>query len=100
MCCVALILGFFGPRFAFAAVWIFDNSRVSMAMGSAFWLPLAGLIFLPWTALAWVLCYAPIIGVSGFGYFVVALGFFFDLATWSGRFAQNRYQGSGTSATV
>ena len=90
-CCLVLVLGFLGPRFAFAFLWLFDNAKVSMAMGGSFWLPLAGLIFLPWTALAWVLCYAPIIGVSGFGYFVVALGFFFDIATWAGRFAQDRY---------
>ena len=74
----------------------FSPVAFAASLPASFWLPLAGLIFLPWTALAWVLCYAPIIGVSGFGYFVVALGFFFDIATWAGRFAQDRYDNRPT----
>ena len=97
MCCFVLVLGFLGPRFAFLWVWLTNSTQVQNAMGSSFWVPLAGLIFLPWTSLAYVLCWAPIGGVSGFGWFLVALGFFFDIATWSGRLAQGRYQ-SGQAA--
>ncbi len=100
MCCLALVLGFLGPRFAFVYVWIFDTTKVNAALGGSFWMPLVALIFLPWTGLAYVLCYAPIIGVTGFGWFVVALAFFFDLATWSGRLAQRRYDGQGASAVA
>lgn len=98
MCCLVLVLGFLGPRFAFLWVWITDSAKVQAAMGSGFWLPLAGLIFLPWTALAYVLCFAPIVGVSGFGWFLVALGFFLDISTWSGRLAQRRYESGRPSA--
>ena len=98
MCCLALVLGFLGPRFAFLFVWITDTSKVTAALGSGFWAPLIGLIFLPWTALAYVLCWSPVGGVSGFGWFIVVLGFFFDISTWSGRFAQQRYQSGQATA--
>lgn len=92
MCCAALILGFLGPRLAFLWIWIFDVKPVQQIMGGSFVLPLLGVIFLPWTSLMYVLCWAPFGGVSGFGWFLVALGFIFDIATYSGRFAQNRVQ--------
>jgi len=69
-------------------------------MGGSFWVALLGLIFLPWTSLMYVICWAQPGGVSGIGWLFVALGFFFDIATWSGRLAQNRYQGSATSGTA
>lgn len=90
MCCFVLVLGFFGPRLAFLWVWLFGN-RVDVAFGGSFWWPLLGLLFLPWTALAWVAAYAPIGGVTGIGWLVVALGFLLDIATYSSRAAQNRY---------
>jgi len=99
MCCAVLVLGFLGPRLAFLWVWIFNLRPVEQAMGGGLLLPILGVIFLPWTSLMWVLCWSPIGGVTGFGYLLVAIGFFFDIATWSGRFAQNRYQqGTATPA--
>ncbi|MCX6461318.1 MAG: hypothetical protein NTZ03_13560 [Actinobacteria bacterium] len=100
MCCAALVLGFLGPRLAFLWIWIFNLKPVEAAMGGSFWVALLGLIFLPWTSLMYVICWAQPGGVSGIGWLFVALGFFFDIATWSGRLAQNRYQGSATSGTA
>ena len=37
-------------------------------------LPLAGLIFLPYTTFFYVIAYAPIVGVSAFGWIFVAFG--------------------------
>ena len=54
MCCFLLVLGFLGPRLAFLWVWLFNSSRITLAFGGSFWWPLLGLLFLPWTALAWV----------------------------------------------
>lgn len=92
MCCFLLVLGFLGPRLAFLWVWLVDSAKVSVAFGGSFWWPLLGLLFLPWTALAWVLCYAPAGGVTGIGWAVVALGFLADIASYSSRAAQGRYQ--------
>ena len=81
-CCLVAALLAIGPRFALFLTWIFTN-LVDRAF-STFLLPLIGLIFLPWTTLFYVFAYAPVNGVSGIGWFFVALGFFFDIASYSG----------------
>ena len=53
MCCLVLIAGFIGPRFALFVWWIFGD-QVDRAFDSWIW-PLLGLFFLPWTTLAYVL---------------------------------------------
>jgi hypothetical protein len=92
MCCFALILGFLGPRIAFLWVWL-ATARVDIAFSGAFWLPLAGMLFLPWTALIYVLAYAPVGGVSPLGWLLVGCGLLLDIATYSSRALQQRYQG-------
>ena len=64
MCCLALSAGFIGPRFALLLWWIFGD-KVDAAFSSWIW-PLLGLLFLPWTTLAYVLAWGPVYGVSGF----------------------------------
>ena len=49
-----------------------------------FWMGLAGFILLPWTTLAWAVVYAPLRGVTGFGWFFVILGLVVDLSTHVG----------------
>jgi hypothetical protein len=90
MCCLALTAGFLGPRIALFIWWVFGN-KVDAAFGSWIW-PLLGLIFLPWTTLAYVLAWGPINDVSGAGWLVVAIGFAADIATYSSRAAKNRYR--------
>ena len=90
MCCLALTAGFLGPRIALFIWWVFGN-KVDAAFDT--WiLPLLGLIFLPWTTLAYVLAWGPLNGVSGAGWLVVASGFAADIATYSSRAAKSRYQ--------
>jgi hypothetical protein len=90
VCCLALTAGFIGPRVALLAWWIFGD-KVDAAFDTWLW-PLLGLIFLPWTTLAYVLAWGPLNGVSGVGWLVVALGFAADIATYSSRAAKSRYQ--------
>ena len=92
MCCLALTAGFLGPRIALVAWWIFGD-KIDAAFDSWVW-PLLGLIFLPWTTLAYVLVWSPIVGVDGGEWIVVALGFLADVLTYSSRAAQSRYQSS------
>jgi hypothetical protein len=82
-------MAFIGPRFAFFLLWIFDTARVNAAFSSTIW-PVLGIIFAPWTALMYTLAWGPANGVSGVGWFVVALGVLLDLLTYTSRFAQNR----------
>jgi hypothetical protein len=56
---------------------------MSVAFNS-FWIGLAGFLLLPWTTLAWAVCYAPVRGVTGFGWFFVILAFVVDLSTHVG----------------
>lgn len=93
MCCFVLVLGFLGPRFAFLWVWL-ATARVELAFSGSFWLPLVGMLFLPWTALAYVLAYAPTQGVSPLGWVIVIFGLALDIATYASRAAQQRYQGA------
>ena len=57
MCCLALTAGFLGPRIALFLWWIFGD-KVDLAFDTWIW-PLLGLIFLPWTTLAYVLAWGP-----------------------------------------
>jgi hypothetical protein len=90
MCCLALIAGFIGPRIALFIWWVF-GSKVDAAFDSWIW-PLLGLIFLPWTTLAYVVAWGPLYGVSSWGWLVVALGVAADLATYTSRAAKSRYR--------
>lgn len=88
MCCLVAVLLLLGPRFALLGVWIFGD-RVELAFDS--WiLPLLGLLFLPWTTLAYVIAWQPG-GVEGFwDFLLIALGIALDIATYSSRKAMRR----------
>jgi hypothetical protein len=92
MCCLFLTAGFLGPRIALLIWWIFGD-RVDLAFDTWVW-PLLGLIFLPWTTLAYLLVWSPIVGADGAEWIVVGLGFLVDVLSYSGRLAQSRYQAS------
>jgi hypothetical protein len=82
MCgCLVALGALISPRLAIFLVWLFDRSRMSAAFDS-FWVPLLGFFFLPWTTLAWAVAYAPIRGVTGFGWFLVIFAFFADIMTY------------------
>lgn len=82
MCCLLVVLGLFGPRLAFLLTWI-GTDRVSVAFHHGVFAPLLGVVFLPWTSLFYVFAYAPVGGVSGFGWVFVTLGVAFDVTTYS-----------------
>ena len=86
MCCTLLLAAGIGPRIALLFVWIFGD-RVELAFDSWVW-PLLGLLFLPWTTLAYVFAWGAVEGVSGWGWVLVALGIALDIATYSSRAVQ------------
>ena len=74
MCgCLVALAAFISPRLAIFLIWLFTD-RMSIAFDS-FWWGFLGFIFLPWTTLAWTVAYAPIRGVTGFGWFIVVFAF-------------------------
>lgn len=65
-------------RALFLGLWLWTD-LISRAFGTTWIVPLLGIIFLPCTALAYVVAYAPGIGVTGWGWVLVVLGLLLDL---------------------
>jgi len=85
MCCFVGGLAILGPRFVLAVWWIFGN-KVELAFDSWAW-PLLGLLFLPWTTLAYVVAWQPG-GLDGNAdVLIVAVGVLLDVLTYMHRFA-------------
>jgi hypothetical protein len=89
MCCTLLLAAGLGPRIAVIAIWIFGD-RVDFAFDSWIW-PLLGVIFLPWTTLAYLITWDPA-GVDVWEWLLILLGFVADVASYSARSAAKRYQ--------
>ncbi len=92
MGCFIALIAMLSARFAFFLTWIFSD-KVTIAFDGGFLAPFIGLLFLPWTALAWTFMYAPGRGVNGFGIFVVLFAFLIDLGSYgsSERARRDRY---------
>ena len=58
MCCFLATLSIFGPRLGFLIFWLvpYGQLKISVAFNGWFW-PFLGLIFLPWTTLAYALLF-------------------------------------------
>ncbi len=91
MCCILAVLSLLGPRVAFVVTWL-ATDKVSLAFKGGWAWPLLGLIFFPWTALMYTLSYAPVIGVTGIGWFLVVLGVLADLGSYVSGPASRRRQ--------
>ena len=83
MGCVVAVIGMGLPRLAILASWLNDPALWGSTFSSQLW-PVLGFVFLPWTTLAWALVYAPIKGVTGFGWVIVAFAFFADISVHVG----------------
>jgi hypothetical protein len=82
MCCLFTLAAMISPRLGVVVLWAFTD-RMTIAFDHWYW-GLIGFLFLPWTTIAWALAYAPVRGVTGFGWVVVGFAFFVDLATHFG----------------
>lgn len=95
MPCLIVLTAWLSPRLAIFFLWLFtDRMEISMDSG---WMGLAGFFLLPWTTLMYALSYQLGSGVSGLGWFFVALGFGFDMVSWFGGGSQAK-QRQATSA--
>lgn len=81
MPCLIALLALLSPRVALFAMWIFSD-LLSRAFES--WIvPFLGFFLLPWTTLAYAAMWSSSDRVYGFEWFIVGLGFLFDLASWT-----------------
>ena len=83
MPCLIALFALISPRLALFFVWIFSDI-LSGAYDS--WIvPVIGFFLLPWTTLAYAVMWdAGTNKVSGFEWFIVALAFLADLASYAG----------------
>lgn len=83
MCgCFALLLGAFFPRVTLVLLWVFSD-LVGRAFDNQWLLPLAGVLLLPYTTLAYVLVFWYTGPVNGFGWAFVILGLVLDLGSYT-----------------
>jgi hypothetical protein len=79
--CIVALIGMAAPRFAIFLLWLFSD-RMAIAF-NGFFEAFLGFLFLPFTTLFFALVYAPVGGVSGFGWLIVAFGLILDISSYS-----------------
>ena len=90
MCCVLSVIMLIGPRAGIILWWLFNPMRVNAVFGN-FLLPLLGLLFLPFTTLAFLLLYKPFIsGLAGLDWLLIALALIVDLGSYGGGWYSRR----------
>ena len=77
MGCLFALIAVLSPRIALVLLWLFTN-YVDRAF-SGFFLPLLGLIFLPWTTLLYVLIDIAPGPIHVAGWIVIGIGVIIDL---------------------
>jgi hypothetical protein len=87
MCCFLASLSLFGPRLGFLIFWLFPYGQLKISVALNGWfLPLMGLIFLPWTTLAYVMLFP----VISFDWIWLGFAFLADLAGYGAGAARRR----------
>jgi hypothetical protein len=76
---IIFLLSLIGPRVALGAVWLFTGF-IGRTFDNTF-VPVLGFLFFPWTTLVYVLWHDGT-GMSGIGWFFVALGFLADVSSY------------------
>ena len=79
--CIIALIGMAAPRFAIFLLWLFSD-RMAIAF-NGFLEAFLGFLLLPFTTLFFALVYAPIGGVSGFGWLIVAFGLALDISSYT-----------------
>jgi hypothetical protein len=96
MCgCLVVLASAISPRLGIFVLWAFTD-RMNIAFDS-FWWALIGFVFLPWTTVAWALVYAPVRGVTGFGWVIVVFAFIVDMSTHFGSGKARRERRNATA---
>ena len=87
MCCMLTALLMAGPRVAIIIWWLVNTSYINNAFNNLIW-PILGIIFAPWTMLAYVIFYPS--GITGLDWLWIALGILADLSSYAGGGYGNR----------
>ena len=79
--CIVAMIGMAAPRFAIFLVWLFSD-KMAIAF-NGFFEAFLGFLLLPFTTLFFALVYAPVGGVSGFGWLIVGFGLLLDISSYT-----------------
>ena len=80
-CLLALGIGL-APRIFLILAWIF-NERWDLVWQGNWFLPLLGIIFLPYTTVMYMLSWNAVTGITGWDWLWIALGVMLDIMKWS-----------------
>lgn len=84
MCCVISVILLIGPRAGILIWWLLNPVRFNVVFDTLLW-PILGFIFLPFTTLAALLVYRPLLGGwVGLDWLWIALGVLMDLSAYGG----------------
>ena len=75
------------PRVILVLAWIFSDRWQTVWQGNIF-LPLLGIVFLPYTTVMYLLAWSPT-GIAGWDWMWIGLGLFMDILKWA-QIAANR----------
>lgn len=89
MCCFFTTLVFLGPRLALG-VWMLMRPLRFAAAFNSWIITVVGIIFLPWTTLAYAILWKPVVGLVGLDWVFLGLAFLADLAAYGGGAYGNR----------
>jgi hypothetical protein len=97
MIILGILLAAFFPRVLLVILWL-TTTLVSRAFDS-FFIPLLGLIFLPFTTLAYILLFNPLTGgLTAFNWFWVLLALVIDLSSYgAGGYKASHKQNASTA---
>ena len=81
MCCMLTALLMAGPRLAVIVWWLVNTSYVNNAFNNLIW-PILGIIFAPWTTLAYIIFYPS--GITGLDWLWMGIAILVDLGSYAG----------------
>lgn len=96
-CCIVALLALLGPRIMIILIWLLNNAYLSVGIASNFLVQLLGLVFLPWTLLAYVFSFNTFpgnefAGLSLIGVLLTIIGLIFDLGSYGGGYRNRSYR--------
>jgi hypothetical protein len=80
-CLFAIFAGCF-PRLGTLFIWIARPQLFSDAFGGSWFVPLLGIIFLPFTTLMYVILWSPVTGIANWDWLWLVLAVLIDLSHW------------------
>jgi hypothetical protein len=87
------------PRLGSILLWLARPNLFTQAFGGSWFIPVLGIIFLPFTTLMYVILWRSPMGITGFDWFWLVLAVVLDLMHWSSTTYYNRNRIPGYNAT-